>query len=63
MKVMVKIAGGEPQMRDADTVGLLKADLGLETYTAKVNGDDAADSDELSEGDFVTLAQPSKGGC
>jgi len=61
-KINTKVLGGELQERDADTVGELKAALGLSSHSAVVNGDPATDSTELSEEDFVLFAPSVKGG-
>lgn len=62
--VIAQISGGNKQViDDVDTVRDVKRKLGAETgYTAAINGDPAEDTEEVNEGDFVTLAKAVKGG-
>lgn len=60
--ISVKVLGGSLRSMEADTVGEVKAALGLESYTASVNGETRADSFELSDDNFVSLAPAVKGG-
>lgn len=63
MKVVVKILGNPAiNEHDADTVGGLKASLGLTGYSANVNGAAQTDDFALSEGQLVTFAPSVKGG-
>jgi hypothetical protein len=62
-KVIVKVLGSAPREIDADSVGELKSELGLDSYSASVNGDPADSSTELSEGQLVTFAPSVKGGA
>lgn len=61
-KVQVQVEGGAIQQKVADTVGELKTQMGMRDYTATVNGDNANDSYELVDFDFVSLAKPLKAG-
>lgn len=62
--VIAQVFGGEKKVLDGvSTVADVKAKMGCTAnYAALVNGSPAADSDELSEGDFVTLSVAVKGG-
>ena len=46
-----------------ETIGELKAELGLENYSASVNGSSQDDSFQLSDAQLVTFAPSVKGGC
>ena len=46
-----------------DTIGELKTELGLENYSASVNGSSQDDSYQLSDAQLVTFAPSVKGGC
>lgn len=61
-KVTVRVLGQAPREVEAGTVGELKRVLGVPTYTVSVNRETAADSQELFDDDFATLAPPVKGG-
>ncbi len=63
--VIAQILGGDKKvLDDVYTVRDVKSKLGVaEGYTAAVNGDTAEDSEELQEGDVVTLSKALKGGC
>lgn len=60
--VIVKVLGSSPKDADAETVGELKEELGLESYSASVNGSPADNDQELSDGQLVTFAPSVKGG-
>ncbi len=61
--VVAQVLGGDKKVLDnVETVGDVKAQLAVSGYSATVNGDTASDSDELSDGDFVSLSQAVKGG-
>ena len=62
--ITVKVIGGHLTQLDGnfETVADVKAELGRDSFTAQVNGADASDDASLSDGDFITLAQPVKGG-
>lgn len=61
-KVIVKVLGGSPQEKEADTVGELREGLSLENYTATVNGETADDETELEDNQLVFFAPSVKGG-
>lgn len=63
--IIAQVAGGSKQvLDDVDTVGELRSKLSLGTgYTAAVNGDSQSDDYNLDDGDFVTFAKATKGGC
>ena len=46
-----------------ETIGELKTELGLENYSASVNGSSQDDSYALSDAQLVTFAPSVKGGC
>lgn len=62
--VSIKVTGG-CLITDAsfDTVGAAKEKLNFGSYTAKVNGEDASDEQQLADGDFIVLSKAVKGGC
>lgn len=60
--IMAQIAGGNRKQGEARTVGELKAKLNVMGHTAVVNGENQSDDFELSDNDFVALAQPVKAG-
>lgn len=61
--VIAQVLGGEKQILDnVETVKDVKEKLNVLAYTATVNGDQADNSEELSDGDFVSLSQAVKGG-
>lgn len=61
--VVVQVSGGSKQVLDGvSTVGDVKQRLGLSGYTAMVNGNPTQDCTQLQDGNYVTLAQPIKGG-
>ncbi len=65
MQVTYKVLGGKAKDITLDarsTVGDLKEEVGLEKYTASVNGTPANDSTRLQDNDFVTLSEAVKGG-
>ncbi len=57
------IGGNAVTFEQIATVGDVKREMGLETYTANVNGNPANDSTQLADYAFVTLATPAKAGC
>ena len=61
-KVIYKIVGGALSEADASTVGELKSQLGLTSYTATVNRTPKENDQALSEGDTVFLSEGSKAG-
>lgn len=62
--VIAQIIGGQKQVFDGvQTVADVRSKLGASSsYTAKVNGSDAGDDQQLSSGDYVTFAKGAKGG-
>jgi len=61
--VIVKILGqNDVSQKTASSVGSLKSDLGLENYSASVNGTPQTDDFTLSDNELVTFAQSVKGG-
>lgn len=60
--VTVKVIGSNPREVTAATVGDLKRQLGLATYTASVNKEPADDGTRLGDNDFIVLAPSVKGG-
>jgi sulfur carrier protein ThiS len=62
-QVSAKVMGGALQLINAETVGDLKAKLGVQNHVANLNGDTVSDDQDLNEGDFVTFAPAVKGGC
>lgn len=61
-RIQVKVAGGDIQEKQADTVGELAQALGLESYTAAVNGEPVDADYELQDYEFVSFAKPVKAG-
>lgn len=62
-KVIVKIQGSnEPKELEASTISALKSTLGLENYTATVNGEPASNDTELSDYNVVHFSEAVKGG-
>lgn len=61
-KVQVKVAGGEIQERQANTVEELASQLGVGSYTATVNGEPVDGDYELEDYEFVSFAKPVKAG-
>jgi sulfur carrier protein ThiS len=57
-----KLGGTKQVLDDVETVGDVKTKLSATGYTASLNGEPAQDSDEVSDGDFVSLSQAVKGG-
>jgi len=65
MKVSVQVLGGEMTVLDLDpgtTVDAVREELGVEGYTATINGEPADGDFELAEYEFVTLSPSVKGG-
>ncbi len=61
--VKVKTLGNaEIKEYSVDTVGALKKELGLDNYSANVNGSAQGDEFELSDAQLVTFAPSVKGG-
>lgn len=61
-KVTVEITGSEPKVVEGvNTVGDVKSKFGKTNYIAKVNGDSVDDDYELSNFEFVSLAENVKG--
>lgn len=63
-KVWVSLAGTAPREVEADSIRGVKTTLGgqLTNHFAMVNKEPADDNTLLSDGDFVALAAPVKGG-
>jgi hypothetical protein len=59
--VSVQVAGGALALKQASTIAELKQLLGVQHYTATVNGEPQDNDYSLSEGEFVTLAAAVKG--
>lgn len=59
--VSVQAVGGRLQIKEAATVGELKAQLGLSSYSATINNEPAENNEALSDNDFVSLAPQVKG--
>lgn len=60
--IMAQVVGGKKQIVEGcSTVGEVKQKLGIPGHTATINGDPADDDQELSEGDFMSLAPAVKG--
>jgi hypothetical protein len=60
-KVTVEITGSTPKVVEASTVKEVKEMFNKSNYIAKVNGDSADDDFELSDYEFVSLAENVKG--
>lgn len=60
-KVHAQVVGGSVKDVEADTVGEVKEQMKASTYTATVNGEPAADDDQLEDYQFVSLAPSVKG--
>jgi hypothetical protein len=62
-KVFVKVLGNDDRStQDAETVGELKTQLNLSSYSATVNGSPADNSQELQDDQLVMFAPAVKGG-
>lgn len=62
-QVAVKVLGRDRQFANAETVGQLKDQVGVNSnYTASVNGSPVENEFRLTDDVFVTLAPPVKGG-
>jgi len=59
---IVKTSGGRPVDRSENTIGEIKEALGLQKYTASVNGEPADDDMEVGEFDVINLSVPAKAG-
>lgn len=60
--VIVQVAGGKNQKKDAKTVGELARKVKAEGFQATVNGDAADDDQKLMANDYVSFARPVKAG-
>lgn len=60
-RVTVQVAGGSEKQVEAESIADLKEQLGLEGYTASVDGEPADDSHQLENFQFVSLSQQVKG--
>lgn len=61
--VTVHVTGSDSQiLQDVQTVGDVKRELGLETYTAVADGAPAKDETRLNDFSQVVLSASSKGG-
>ena len=61
-KVQVQVAGGAIKQMEANSIRQLKGQLsGVSAYQATVNGEPASDSHSLSDFEFVTLTEKTKG--
>lgn len=61
--VVAQIQGGEKKVLDGvSTIADVRAKMNATGYAASVNGDPAADQDELNDQDFVSFAVATKGG-
>jgi hypothetical protein len=58
IQVLDTVSSDVIDLEEGMTVGDLKADMGLEDYTATINGAEAFDEDELLKYDFITLSPP-----
>ena len=61
-KVLVNVAGGNNQTKDAKTVGELATKVKAEGFVASVNGEPADDDQKLKANDYVSFARPVKAG-
>ncbi len=61
-KVTVCVLGGTPTNIEAQTIGDVKRRLGLDNYTASVNGAPRGDEQQLADYQYVSLAPAVKGG-
>jgi sulfur carrier protein ThiS len=62
--VVAQKLGGEKRVLDnVNTVRDVQTQMSADGYTASVNGDPAKSDTRLNDGDFVSLAQPVKGGA
>lgn len=61
-KVIVQVAGGKNQQKEAKTVGDLAKKVKAEGFTAAVNGEPADDDQKLQANDYVSFARPVKAG-
>lgn len=61
--VIAQVLGGQKKVLDnVATVGDVKKQLGVESYSASVDGDAASNDQELEDGAFVTMSPAVKGG-
>lgn len=63
-QITVQVAGGAPKVLDNEeypTIADVKRHMNAEKYTATVNGEPAADDDDVNDFDFITLAPSVKG--
>lgn len=61
-KVIVKVAGGTNQSKEARTVGELAKKVKAEGFAAAVNGEPVDDDHKLATNDYVSFARPVKAG-
>ena len=62
-KISVQVLGGQHQIIESvNTVAEIKQRLGLQNYTAAVNGNAVSDHAALPDYGFVTLSPSVKGG-
>lgn len=61
-KVIVQVAGGKNQPKEAKTVGELARKVNAECFTPAVNGEPADEDQKLATNDFVSFARPVKAG-
>lgn len=64
MNVVVQVLGGDKKVLDnVDTVADVRSKLNIESaYQASVNDEEADDSYDLGDNDFVTFTEKVKGG-
>jgi len=60
-KVQAQVAGGDIKQIEATTVADVKSALGVPKHTATVNGEPEDDGYYLSDYEFVSLAESTKG--
>ncbi len=61
-KVIVQVAGGKNQAKEAKTVGELAVKVKAEGFQAAVNGEPADEDQKLTANDYVSFARPVKAG-
>lgn len=62
-KVTVTVLGGQPELKEATTVGELAELLGLpSTHSVLINGVDGSMDDDLADYDFVAFGNKVEGG-
>lgn len=60
-KVQAQVVGGEIKSHEANTVSELQEMLNLTNYKAQVNGEEVDADYELSDYEFVSFSQKTKG--